>query len=342
MAAVHIFTSARVSENDFDDLATHAPTAHFRCCTQDGVPDMDHSLSARGGIGQNGQFLLPRWKHKSVLTFSINKDSFPKHADIKGLKAALDAAAKDWNDKDIGVRFERVKGKPALFGVEYKGAMPNMKDKNGQGYVTYATSFFPNSPCRVVDVFDPALQVAAPDPPDFLADIFRHEFGHILGLRHDDAGLTEPYNDSVELEPSKETEPSIMKSVFALERNLDIRPSEIKALKKLYLELGDGDKVDHFTVVTVDPGHLPSYQPAMHESPHVHFSGQASLVGTETNLVAHGHTTTIALVAISACVVLGFVMMPRITVTCSSHMPGHDGEQWETGMAAPMFLARFE
>lgn len=303
----------------------------FRCCTQNDAED-DHSLSARGGIQKNGQYLLPRWKQGSILTFTIDTESFPKHAgsdaEMNLLEAALIAAAHDWNSKGIGVYFRpALFGEPALFGVEYKHDSP--MDSHDPENVTYAIAFFPNSRRRVLDVFGPAL---AAHRPRFLADIFRHEFGHILGLRHEDADRTEARKPSVQLEAPDPAAPSIMRSVFTPGRGVDIQPSDVAALRKLYYEWRDGHVQDGFQVVTIDPRRLRCYQPqprplirALEEEDAI--PGQASLVGKQTRFGGLGHAAMVAATCVvSVCVVLVFVMTPRITVTCSSHV--HDGRQW--------------
>jgi hypothetical protein len=127
---------------------------------------------------------IPRWEREMVITFDTNKRSFTNPDDANYAEQQFEQAIKEWNKENIGVSFEKVEEDP-LFTLEYGG-------KNGD---CFARAFFPNSTERKVYVYEKAFR---PCFKKFMHCIFRHEAGHILGLRHEFAHEREQHVRSVQ------------------------------------------------------------------------------------------------------------------------------------------------
>ncbi|KAF5724929.1 calcium-translocating P-type ATPase [Fusarium mundagurra] len=211
----------------------------FRCVTDSS--GSTHILSARVGYSrrENGRRLLPRWKPGSVITYSIDVDSFTSQRSAILAERALDKAAGDWNSRDVGIRFQSLKHEgQAVFTLKYYPA------PNG----LFAESFFPDSKRRTLSIFKYAFKK---EYRKFMANIFRHELGHVLGLRHEEAGTRESKIPSVAL--STPNSQSIMR-YFRDPSSLCIQDSDIAAVRKLCAI--EGEQFEGFQVITVDPGAL--------------------------------------------------------------------------------------
>ncbi|GAB1317071.1 hypothetical protein MFIFM68171_07281 [Madurella fahalii] len=303
-----------------DPTGDETKTLGFRCLTERAA-ETDHTLSARGGHRhrQSGQCLLPRWKSGSVVSFTIDKESFPDDSKAHIVGRALDTAVDDWNNRHIGIRFKRAAdGEHAVFTVTYEDN--NEPWTPHQGTVTYAIAFFPNSGRRVLRIFNTALDARSHDVSDtesreFLANVMRHELGHVLGLRHENAESKEKYDPSVELTPLNKA--SIMATGFTSGDRVEIQESDVIALKMLY-KLKAGSTFRGFKVKVVDPDTLRRQATSKHVSQTTR--REASFVGAEAGpAVAHERSTTIAVCfAISICIFACLVVSPRVTVICSS------------------------
>ncbi|KAF4443319.1 calcium-translocating P-type ATPase [Fusarium austroafricanum] len=211
----------------------------FRCVT-DGSGST-HILSARAGYSrrENGRRLLPRWKPGSVITYSVDVQSFPSRGSARFAKRALDKAAGDWNSRNVGIQFQSLKHEgQAVFILKYYPA------PNG----LFAESFFPDSKRRILSIFKYAFKKTH---RKFMANIFRHELGHILGLRHEEAGTRESNIPSVALRPPNSR--SIMRH-FKDPSSLYIQDSDVAAVRSLCAI--EGEQFEGFLVITVDPAAL--------------------------------------------------------------------------------------
>lgn len=319
MCLVTIFMLSGVARDDIDEnsgttelMKAVTMILDFRCFTED-IARTDYHLSARAGYKHHGKLYLIRWEPGSVVSYAIGVNTFPTESDAKAVGDALDMAAADWNERDIGVQFKRAaESEHPVFTVKFK----RDKEPTRNGDVIYAKAFFPSqNGSRVLRIFGAAL-AKKPDSGEFLANVFRHELGHVLGLRHEDADQTEPHEPSVQLIDPNEA--SIMRSVFTPGKRVKIQPSDVKAAKTLY-KLKEGDKVDEFTVQSVDPATLKQ-EPVKHQALNRVFPGEARLVGPGVGLnVANEHNITLAVCfAISVSILFVLAMTPRITVICSS------------------------
>ncbi|GAB1312320.1 hypothetical protein MFIFM68171_02530 [Madurella fahalii] len=248
----------------------------FRCCIEHAA-ETDHIFSARAGFGDPNHgrpSCLLRWKPGSVVTFAVSRNTFPEKF-LSVFERALTVAIDDWNNRNIGVRFKRVaNNERAVFKIKY--------DRTLHGPV-YAKAFFPNFEKRTLRVSNAALSATS---HGFLSNILRHELGHVLGLRHEDAGTKEKRYPSVELTPPNTR--SIMISQFSPEINVRIQESDVAALRQLYtLAESSMFRDSEFEVVSVDSAVAGQ---ARSTYPDKVFRRGADSVSAGTE-AAHGHNT---------------------------------------------------
>lgn len=150
------------------------PQSKYTCVTQKEVPvdSADTSDPLSIWIGWGGS--IPRWKKGQVIQFAVLARGFPtsSHAIFSAYK--LNEAAIQWNSLNIGVTFKWVsKLEDAAFVLAYGG------DKGS----VLARAFFPNSnDLNTLFVYQKAFDTAI---SPYQTNIFLHELGHVLGLRHE-------------------------------------------------------------------------------------------------------------------------------------------------------------
>lgn len=114
-----------------------------------------------------------------MLKYNVDLGSFLNSRDYYAAKDALAQVAAAWNALGLGIIVKAVKDyEPAVFELAYRQDEPN-----GDGN-SYTSAFFPGAPAelRKILVFAKSFE---PDHVDSLTNIFCHEIGHILGLRHE-------------------------------------------------------------------------------------------------------------------------------------------------------------
>jgi len=118
--------------------------------------------------------VIPRWKAGSVIKWAANPEGYASSEDAWYAVVKLTEATKTWNDMNLGVSFLQVDTpNTAAFTMQYNG-------DNGD---TLADAFFPNTKLsNHLFVYSRAFE---DDARRYLANIFEHELGHILGLRHE-------------------------------------------------------------------------------------------------------------------------------------------------------------
>jgi hypothetical protein len=114
---------------------------------------------------------IGRWTPGMVISWTTSKDSFRNPQEAEYAERAFEQAAGKWNKFRVGVSLKRV-DTGAIFTLVYGGKKTDC----------YARAFLPNQKERKVYVYDNAFQ---PCYKEFMSNIFHHEVGHIIGLRHE-------------------------------------------------------------------------------------------------------------------------------------------------------------
>ena len=132
--------------------------------------------SLRVGAGQYSD----RWAFGSTINFAAFAEGYPEKRYALLAAKELDMAAQEWNNVKLGVQFKRVSNlEDAAFVLAYGG-------DNGD---TLAQAFFPNGKdFNTLNVYQRAFEG---ENIKMLKNIFLHELGHVLGLRHEFAAERE-------------------------------------------------------------------------------------------------------------------------------------------------------
>jgi len=164
-----ISETLRASSNDLSISATK-----YTCTTQESIAV---NLATSGDplaiwIGVGGT--IPRWKKGQVVQWAAYAGGYPTSAHANFAAYKLNEAAIQWNSLSIGVTFKWVtKLEDAAFVLAYGG------DKGS----TLARAFFPNSSdLNTLFVYQKAFDAGI---SPYQTNIFLHELGHVLGLRHE-------------------------------------------------------------------------------------------------------------------------------------------------------------
>ncbi|UKZ90234.1 uncharacterized protein TrAFT101_005261 [Trichoderma asperellum] len=163
-----IITSAGLSSQTSAAFCVPEGVAHSYnvCITEEG---------AEGEVRVGWKGYATRWKKGSVLRYIVCAETFPslELAELTAREAAK--AALMW--QNIGVRFKKVgRDEKATFAIKYRIVPHDCRPD------VYASAFFPGTSPGELFVYQLALK---PSDVRFLANILAHEFGHILGLRHE-------------------------------------------------------------------------------------------------------------------------------------------------------------
>ncbi|KAE8165191.1 hypothetical protein BDV40DRAFT_297782 [Aspergillus tamarii] len=139
-------------------------------------PDERGLSSLRVGAGDYSD----RWAYGSTINFAAFADKYPKTGYAELAARELNNAAEEWNAVKLGVKFKWVTNlEEAAFVLAYGG-------DNGD---TLAEAFFPNGKdINTLNVYRKAFEE---ENIQHLKNIFLHELGHVLGLRHEFAAERE-------------------------------------------------------------------------------------------------------------------------------------------------------
>ncbi|KAI9932340.1 hypothetical protein MW887_009853 [Aspergillus wentii] len=164
-------TSNRVSGIvDFQDKNNISISESMYHCVTDAPDPLGLQLGWEGGI--------PRWKKRSTVQFAAFAEGYPTSDQALYAAQMLEKAAKEWNglQPELGVDFKWVNDiDDAAFVLSY----------GGDAGSTLARAFFPNGEeLSTVYVYKKAFE---PGNVNFMKDVFVHELGHVLGLRHEHA-----------------------------------------------------------------------------------------------------------------------------------------------------------
>ncbi|KAF7555438.1 hypothetical protein G7Z17_g2148 [Cylindrodendrum hubeiense] len=193
------------------------------CITQRAIPVNLRNGPADIIVGLNNE--CPRWVPGSVIKWAAWRQGFKTEADADHAAAQLNIAASQWNNANIGVTFEWVPlATDATFVLCNGGAMGGV----------LASAFFPNAnDLNYLYVYTTAFR------PQFRSNmwqVFVHELGHVLGLRHEFAieglperGIGPEGRGAVVLGVRDE------KSVMNYRNDLpEIQPSDIQSTTEFY------------------------------------------------------------------------------------------------------------
>ncbi|KAK5099550.1 hypothetical protein LTR70_002451 [Exophiala xenobiotica] len=153
-----------------------APLSNLAGTTGDNAPDEPDSLVV--GFGT----IVPRWdvvqQPNRKLQYFVRVDTFPSSDKAKSAASTLQLAADSWNELKLGIEIsETTDQAEANFYLVYE-----VNPTTGPGRNTLARAFFPHEVDQDVIVFKRAFD---PDGEPILKNIFQHELGHVLGLRHE-------------------------------------------------------------------------------------------------------------------------------------------------------------
>ncbi|KAL4864258.1 hypothetical protein BDV12DRAFT_176478 [Aspergillus spectabilis] len=195
----------------------------YPCTSQKPTPTVitGSTSAAALQVGYGGK--IPRWKTGpgKTINYAVLKEGYPK-PELASLAATkLHEAANEWNKLDLGVQFHWVSElEDAAFVLTYA---------NSIGTSTLAEAFFPNDlDLNYLNVYSAAFK---PGAVQFLKNIFLHELGHVLGLRHEFAPEMESGGTnlkSVQIGPRDPT------SVMAYEFPPQIQDTDIKSTQAFY------------------------------------------------------------------------------------------------------------
>jgi hypothetical protein len=123
--------------------------------------------------------LVARWAHGSKLSYFVSSIGLDDVL-LDRIKTGMKGAADQWRTTSINISFEETPSKQdAVFLVELD---PKLDAS------IFAKAFFPGDARQVLDLSPVMLD---DKHENHIANIFCHELGHVLGLRHDFRGLVE-------------------------------------------------------------------------------------------------------------------------------------------------------
>ncbi|RGP76727.1 matrix metallo ase-11 [Fusarium longipes] len=152
-----------------------APISNLAGTTGDNAPDQPDSIVV--GYGE----IVPRWDVQTsgarTLEYFVDTETFPSPDLAKTSAKEFQAAADSWNELDLGISISETSDPiNANFYLVYK--VNKLRSEMG----TLARAFFPHEINEDVIVYSRAFES---DSLPILKNIFQHEIGHILGLRHE-------------------------------------------------------------------------------------------------------------------------------------------------------------
>jgi hypothetical protein len=219
--------------------------------------DSDAPPSIVVGLGP----IVPRWdisQANTKLQYFVDARTFPDfpatdEADYAAL--ALQQAADEWNSLGLGISISKASSRAtAHYELLYDGHPENMTDG------LYAEAFFPHQKDQPLIVTNSALSA---EQRGILKNVFLHELGHILGLRHEFAldtaaeqlqtGVQESPNGAVQFMTKNPA--SVMSYVIPP----TMQQTDMEGAKAFYrLKPGEeGEKIEGSVIVDFIPQLLP-------------------------------------------------------------------------------------
>ncbi|KAL3493939.1 hypothetical protein BJX62DRAFT_234794 [Aspergillus germanicus] len=170
--------------------------------------------SLQVGLGDK----IPRWKANTTINFAALEQGYPNLEMALLAANKLNEAAEEWNALNLGVKFAWVEK------IADAAFLLTFAPQRSPG--TLAEAFFPNDiDLNSLIVYPFAFQ---PGKVQYLKNIFLHELGHVLGLRHEFAPEFEAGLDSVQVGPRNPT------SVMGYDFPPLMQTSDINSTKVFY------------------------------------------------------------------------------------------------------------
>ncbi|KAL2843615.1 hypothetical protein BJX68DRAFT_243903 [Aspergillus pseudodeflectus] len=190
----------------------------YPCITQKPTPAAFAGNISTASLQVGHGDKIPRWKANTTVNFAALEQGYPKPEMALLAANKLNEAAEEWNALNLGVRFAWVEK------MEDAAFLLSFAPQRSPG--TLAEAFFPDE----VDLNDLIVYPDAfqPGTVQYLKNIFLHELGHVLGLRHEFAPEREKRLDSVQIGPRNPN------SVMGYKFPPKIQASDIDSTKVFY------------------------------------------------------------------------------------------------------------
>ncbi|KAI1140647.1 Metalloprotease [Hypoxylon sp. FL0543] len=216
--------SLKLGQNLTDKIVS----LHYCCRTE-----LDSTAAIN--LGFNGT--IYRWRPKSTIKYNVNRN-FPR-SKLEYAVMCLEEAGGEWNRADIGVKFERVADdEPAVFQLVYATSEEDC----------LASAFFPGAKleARQLVVYEKAFEECY---YRWMTNLFCHELGHILGLRHEFAPEREKSCPCVVW--GSRNASSVMNYFGSDLRRMRLQRTDYGELREFYR--CDATEYRSFPIVDVDP-----------------------------------------------------------------------------------------
>lgn len=197
-------------KKDLPQKASNAPSsgeASYTCVTQRNPP-RSSPAAIMAGLWEE----IPRWKYGSVINFATYADGYPAPGDAIYAANCLIDAAEIWNSARIGVTFQWVPTvDDAAFVLSYGKELGTV----------LASAFFPSqTDLEHMYVYQHGFDKTERTSKrgkfsnyGIMKNVFLHELGHVLGLRHEFAMNPETFEGGAIVMGSSNIE-SVMSYVF--------------------------------------------------------------------------------------------------------------------------------
>ncbi|RDW79119.1 uncharacterized protein DSM5745_05971 [Aspergillus mulundensis] len=198
--------------------STGSKLESYPCITQKPPPaafaNNTSIASLQVGLGDK----IPRWKANTTVNFAALAHGYPKPELAVLAATKLNEAANEWNALDLGIHFAWVEK------IDDAAFVLSFAEQRSEGVL--AEAFFPSDvDLQTLNVYPAAFR---PGTVQYLRNIFLHELGHVLGLRHEFAPERERSAKSVQVGPRNPT------SVMGYEFPPRLQASDIDSTKAFY------------------------------------------------------------------------------------------------------------
>jgi hypothetical protein len=206
--------------------AAEAPSSgedSYTCVTQRNHPQSSPA-AIMVGLGEQ----IPRWKFGSVINFATYAEGYPAPGDAIYAAKALIEAAEIWNAGRVGVTFQWVsKVEDAAFVLAYGGELSTV----------LASAFFPSShDLKTMWVYQHGFDKTERTSKrgtfsnyGIMKNVFLHELGHVLGLRHEFAMKPGTFEGGA-ISMGSANDESVMSYIFPPE----MQESDVKDTRSFY------------------------------------------------------------------------------------------------------------